>query len=51
MPNFKKKTNKKRIWRKNLPPWASIGEWSRMLHKSWKIWADKKRLDRKGIYE
>lgn len=51
MANFKKRTNKKRVSRKMFSEWLSIGEWSRMLHKSWMIWADKKRLEKKGIYD
>lgn len=35
--NFKKRHNHKTIWRKELNPVISIKEWSRMLHKWWKI--------------
>ena len=33
--NFKKKTHKHRVWRKEVSPMNSVGEWSRMLHKWW----------------
>jgi hypothetical protein len=36
--NFKKKTNKHRLWRKMIGNSKKVlGEWSRMLHKWWKI--------------
>lgn len=52
MANFKKKTAKKRIWRKEFSPWQSIKEWSRMLHRAWKIGAEMERkFKRDNIYE
>jgi hypothetical protein len=33
----KRKNSKRVLARKQLPPQSSVGEWSRMLHKSWMI--------------
>jgi len=42
---------KHRIWRKNVSESNSIKEWSRMLHKWWKIDIKDKLEFKKGKYE
>lgn len=44
MANYKRKTHRKRIWRKEIGNSAKVlSEWSRMLHLWWKRWLyDKK---------
>lgn len=42
MPKWKRK-KKHRVSRKDQPDHHSIGEWSRMLHKWWKIDALQKK--------
>ena len=47
--NMKKRRKQHRIRRKDIPAIHSLGEWSRMLHKSWKIDVDLKDKFKKKI--
>lgn len=38
-----RRKRKHRVWRKDLSDMFSVGSWSRMLHKWWKIDATEKR--------
>lgn len=35
MANHKRKTNRRRVWRKQLSSILTVGGWSRMIHKWW----------------
>ncbi len=40
-----------RIWRKDFNPMNSFGGWSRMLHRSWMVWAYGEHLFKKTKLE